>query len=197
MQNSGMSPESILTGKSQPEKDNKPVKSASDLSQPPFDRCQMEMCSEVDRSADSSIEINDLEKDEESPGHANRSGVQNPSFVSEEALTKKRQKVSEPEDENPIKSKATEDSLVEWLKNHEGVSQDLILFLVESIKRYVVISFCGFYTKKNVHVYWLQATLTDIQKHFNGSTEDSVVQLLNCLESEFLVYKKNGMYRLM
>ncbi|PWA58547.1 DNA helicase, ATP-dependent, RecQ type [Artemisia annua] len=49
---------------------------------------------------------------------------------------------------------------------------------------------------------WLQkfengVALSDILKHFNGSTEAAVVDLLNCMESEFLIYKKNNMYKFM
>ncbi|XP_043699015.1 ATP-dependent DNA helicase RecQ-like [Telopea speciosissima] len=38
--------------------------------------------------------------------------------------------------------------------------------------------------------------LSDITKHFNES-EESVMDLLRCLESEFLVFKKNNLYRIM
>ncbi|PWA70602.1 DNA helicase, ATP-dependent, RecQ type [Artemisia annua] len=49
---------------------------------------------------------------------------------------------------------------------------------------------------------WLQkfengVALSDILKHFNGSTEAAVVDLLNCMESEFLIYKKNNLYKFM
>ncbi|KAL7113757.1 hypothetical protein ACP275_04G079200 [Erythranthe tilingii] len=39
--------------------------------------------------------------------------------------------------------------------------------------------------------------LSDILKHFNGSTEESVVDLLTNLEGEFLIFKKNNLYKLM
>ncbi|GAV80936.1 DEAD domain-containing protein/Helicase_C domain-containing protein/HRDC domain-containing protein/RQC domain-containing protein [Cephalotus follicularis] len=35
-------------------------------------------------------------------------------------------------------------------------------------------------------------SLTDILNHFNGSTEESVVDLLSCLEAEFVLFKKNN-----
>ncbi|XP_071718043.1 uncharacterized protein [Rutidosis leptorrhynchoides] len=41
------------------------------------------------------------------------------------------------------------------------------------------------------------ATLTDILKHFSGSTEAAVVDFLTFMESEFLIYKKNNVYKLM
>ncbi|XP_028121144.1 uncharacterized protein LOC114318451 isoform X3 [Camellia sinensis] len=49
---------------------------------------------------------------------------------------------------------------------------------------------------------WLEnykdgVSLSDILKHFNGSTEESIVEMLSCLESEFLIFKKNNLYRLM
>ncbi|XP_061344896.1 uncharacterized protein LOC133290798 [Gastrolobium bilobum] len=51
-------------------------------------------------------------------------------------------------------------------------------------------------------VEWLNgvdegATLIDILEHFNGSNEDYVVELLNCLESDFSIYKKDNKYRVM
>nr|XP_027112941.1 uncharacterized protein LOC113731733 [Coffea arabica] len=39
--------------------------------------------------------------------------------------------------------------------------------------------------------------LSDILGHFNGSTESSVIDLLNSLEGEFLIFKKNDLYMLM
>ncbi|XP_059626343.1 uncharacterized protein LOC132269235 [Cornus florida] len=39
--------------------------------------------------------------------------------------------------------------------------------------------------------------LSDILEHFKGSTEETLVDLLSCLESEFLVFKKNNLYKLM
>lgn len=43
----------------------------------------------------------------------------------------------------------------------------------------------------------LQVTLSDILEHFNKSEEESVVDLLSCLEGNFLIYKKNDVYRVM
>ncbi|XP_060216950.1 uncharacterized protein LOC132644378 isoform X2 [Lycium barbarum] len=40
-------------------------------------------------------------------------------------------------------------------------------------------------------------TLSDLLEHFNGSTEKSIVHLLCCLEGEFLIYRKNNLYKLM
>ncbi|XP_074334088.1 uncharacterized protein LOC141671684 isoform X1 [Apium graveolens] len=40
-------------------------------------------------------------------------------------------------------------------------------------------------------------SLPDFVDHFNGSTEESIAYLLSCLESEFLIYKKNDNYKLM
>ncbi|KAJ9698937.1 hypothetical protein PVL29_007822 [Vitis rotundifolia] len=39
--------------------------------------------------------------------------------------------------------------------------------------------------------------LTDVLKHFNGSREEYVVDLLSNLEGEFVIFKKNNTYRLM
>ncbi|KAA8550481.1 hypothetical protein F0562_002165 [Nyssa sinensis] len=39
--------------------------------------------------------------------------------------------------------------------------------------------------------------LPDILEHFNGSTEEAVVDLLSRLESEFLIFKKINLYKLM
>ncbi|KAJ4981678.1 hypothetical protein NE237_032515 [Protea cynaroides] len=47
---------------------------------------------------------------------------------------------------------------------------------------------------------WLRnhdgVALSDIIKHFNGSKE-SVIDVLRCLESEFLIFKKNDLYRVL
>lgn len=40
-------------------------------------------------------------------------------------------------------------------------------------------------------------TLSEILKHFNGSEDESVIELLTCLESEFMIYRKNNMYMIM
>ncbi|CAN4128357.1 unnamed protein product [Withania somnifera] len=40
-------------------------------------------------------------------------------------------------------------------------------------------------------------TLSGLLEHFNGSTEESLVNLLYCLEGEFLIYRKNNLYKLM
>ncbi len=52
-------------------------------------------------------------------------------------------------------------------------------------------------TKKHADMDVLQVTLSDILEHFNGSKEESVVDLLSCLESDFLIYKKKNVYRVM
>ncbi|KAK9280366.1 hypothetical protein L1049_014055 [Liquidambar formosana] len=39
--------------------------------------------------------------------------------------------------------------------------------------------------------------VSDILEHFNGSREECVVDLLTCLEGEFLIFKKNNLYLLM
>nr|XP_043610948.1 ATP-dependent DNA helicase RecQ-like [Erigeron canadensis] len=49
---------------------------------------------------------------------------------------------------------------------------------------------------------WLQnfengVALSDILKHFNGSKEMAVVDLLNYMEGEFIIYKKNNLYKLL
>ena len=43
----------------------------------------------------------------------------------------------------------------------------------------------------------MQVSPSDILEHFNGSTEKLVLEMLNCLESEFLIFKKNNLYMLM
>jgi len=55
---------------------------------------------------------------------------------------------------------------------------------------------CDYYCKKSV-AYWFQATLSTILEHFNGSSEDSVVELINGLECDFLIYRKGNVYRVL
>ncbi|CAN1312644.1 Bifunctional 3'-5' exonuclease/ATP-dependent helicase WRN [Linum perenne] len=38
---------------------------------------------------------------------------------------------------------------------------------------------------------------SDVLKHFNGSDEESVVAMLNSLEGDFVIYKKNNVYRIL
>lgn len=39
--------------------------------------------------------------------------------------------------------------------------------------------------------------MSDIVEHFNGSGEESIVDIVNRLEGEFFIYKKNNVYKLM
>ncbi|KAG6595478.1 hypothetical protein SDJN03_12031, partial [Cucurbita argyrosperma subsp. sororia] len=80
----------------------------------------------------------------------------NPS-TEEIPISLKRQKV----EENRVPVKATESSLVEWLKNNDGV------------------------------------TLDNMMQHFKGSEEESLVAMLNALEGDFVIYRKNNIYKLM
>ena len=43
----------------------------------------------------------------------------------------------------------------------------------------------------------MQVSLNDILEHFNGSTKEGLVDLLGCLESEFLIFRKKDLYMLM
>lgn len=43
----------------------------------------------------------------------------------------------------------------------------------------------------------LQVAMSDIVEHFNGSETEAVVELITSLESEFVIYKKNNLYRLL
>ncbi|KAK7301998.1 hypothetical protein RJT34_12875 [Clitoria ternatea] len=161
MQSSGIYLEGIQIGSHQTKKDEKPINNASNLSEPTSETCPMERPYEDDISAKSLMETRNLEIDE-APLPMNGFQVNKLAAVSEGEFTSKRHKVCETEEVNSTKLKATESSIVEWLKNlDEG------------------------------------ASLTDILEHFNGSDEDSVVQMLNCLECEFLIYKKANMYRVM
>lgn len=178
MRNSGVSLESIQSGGNQSEK-NEDVNDASNLSEPPLETCNMEV-NEVVPS-----------------GPVNGCQVQNHPLACEEEFASKRQKVSETEGVNSIKLEATESSVVEWLtKLDEGVSEDLFIFLIQSFMIYVYILVFVVFIVRCV-AYLLQASLSDILKHFNGSNEDAVVELLNCLESDFSIYRKSNMYRAM
>ncbi|PIN07968.1 DNA helicase [Handroanthus impetiginosus] len=74
----------------------------------------------------------------------------------------KRQKLDVPHVKQSVALEATEDSVLDWLKNFkDGVS------------------------------------LSDILKHFNGSKEEAVIDLIKHLEGEFMIFNKNNLYRLM
>ncbi|KAK7305580.1 hypothetical protein VNO77_43486 [Canavalia gladiata] len=161
MRNCGVSLEGIHSGSNQTGKEDKPVNTASNLSEPTLETCVEGHCKD-DSSAKSLMEKCDLDIVEVPSSPVNGCQVQKHALVSEGEFTSKRQKVSEAEEMNSTKLKATESSVVEWLKNlDEG------------------------------------ASLNDILEHFNGSNEDSVVKLLNCLECDFSIYKKGNMYRVM
>ena len=59
------------------------------------------------------------------------------------------------------------------------------------------LSCCKTKKNKNTDMDVLQVTLSEILEHFNGSKEESVLDLLSFLEGDFLIYKKNNMYRVM
>ncbi|KAI3450175.1 hypothetical protein Pfo_006840 [Paulownia fortunei] len=78
------------------------------------------------------------------------------------ACSRKRQKFDVPQVKQSVAVEATENSVLNWLKNFE----DGVL-------------------------------LSDLLDHFNGSKEESVIDLLEHLEGEFLIFKKNNLYKLM
>lgn len=45
--------------------------------------------------------------------------------------------------------------------------------------------------------HFLQVSLLDIVEHFKGSKEESVLDLLNHLEGEFVIFKRNDLYKVM
>ncbi|XP_058787865.1 uncharacterized protein LOC131662172 [Vicia villosa] len=146
MQTCGVSLESNQSGK-----DGEAVNNASNLSEP----------SSVTRDTENHLEANVVTESIKETDEVVPSGPVNVCQV-QEFPTSKRLKVSETEEVKIIKLKATESSVVEWLKNlDEG------------------------------------ATLTDMLEHFNGSNEDSIVELLSSLECDFSIYKKRNVYRAM
>ncbi|XP_045824402.1 uncharacterized protein LOC123916872 [Trifolium pratense] len=157
MQTCGISLEDIQPKGHQSVKDGEAVNNASDLSEPPLETRQTESHLESDISTKSLMEIDAVPS-----GPVNGCQVQKLPVACEGEFTSKQLKVSETDEVSLIKLKATESSVVEWLKNYdEG------------------------------------ANLNDILEHFNGSNEDSIVELLSCLECDFLIYKKGNMYRAM
>lgn len=50
---------------------------------------------------------------------------------------------------------------------------------------------------KNVVWLIMQVTLGNMMEHFKCSEEESLLALLNSLEGDFVIYKKNGIYKLM
>ncbi|KAG4989537.1 hypothetical protein JHK82_031863 [Glycine max] len=53
----------------------------------------------------------------------------------------------------------------------------------------------GFTNKRHKVSETKEATLSDVLEHFNGSSEDSVVELLNCLDFATDVWKQNALIR--
>lgn len=192
MRTCGISLESIQSEGHQSVKDGEAVNNASNLSEPPLETRNLESHIEADISTESTMEIDEVA----SSGPVNGCQVQKLPLSCEEEFTSKRLKISETEEVNLIKLKATESSVVEWLKNHdEGVSENF-LFIFQ-IKSFMISVYILCFVVIKCVVNWFQATLTDMLEHFNGSNEDSIVELLNSLESDFLIYKKGNMYRAM
>ncbi|XP_072998258.1 uncharacterized protein [Typha latifolia] len=76
-----------------------------------------------------------------------------------ESPVKKLHKMVDQEERYSEALEATENAVMGWIRNNDGVA------------------------------------LVDILEHFKGSKRDSVVNLLERLEGEFLVFRKNGLYR--
>lgn len=127
MRTCGISLESIQSEGHQSVKDGEAVNNASNTSEPPLETCNTESHIEADISTKSTME---MEIDVVVPaGPVNGCQVQKLPLSCEEEFTSKRLKVSETEEVNLIKLKATESSVVEWLKNlDEGVSENLFIF---------------------------------------------------------------------
>jgi ATP-dependent DNA helicase RecQ len=190
MRTCGISLEDIQPKGHQSVKDGEAVNNASDLSEPPLEIRQTESHLKADISPKRLIEIDAVPS-----GPVNGCQVQKLPLACEGEFTNKRLKVSETEEVSLIKLKATESSVVEWLKNHdEGVSENMFAFHIESLMISVYI-LC-FVLIKSV-IYSFQANLNDILEHFSASNEDSIVELLSCLECDFMIYKKGNMYRAM
>jgi len=128
MRNSGISLETFQSGSNQTGKDDELAYNASNFPDSTLETCPDRHC-EDGISAKSLAEQCDLEMDEV-PLPVNSSEEQKLSNASEGEFTRKRQKVSETNEENSTKLKATESSVVEWMKNlDEGVSGDFFMFL--------------------------------------------------------------------
>lgn len=102
---------------------------------------------------------------------------------------RKRQKIEEQEDKSLIMQVAKESSILDWLRNYDDGVSEMENPQFSFIRR--------IFFKENTDVDNLQVPLSDILKHFNGSREECVVDLLGNLEGEFMIFKKNNMYRLM
>ncbi|KAK2980419.1 hypothetical protein RJ640_025265 [Escallonia rubra] len=103
---------------------------------------------------------------------------------------RKRQKVDAPSEDNHNALEATESTILHWLNDFENGVSDCPIHVLCSMLRSEKM-------KKDANVCIMQVTLSDIVKQFNGSTEESIVDLMSYLESEFLVYRKNNLYKLM
>ncbi|KAH7542864.1 hypothetical protein FEM48_Zijuj02G0120500 [Ziziphus jujuba var. spinosa] len=150
MHNCGITPEVVLSGSK-----------ASGLPKSSLNACCKETPCEVKTTNQNLVPC--LEENEETASlpFNEFQEAELPLIHDTDLLPKKRQKVSEPEKRGTMELNATEDSILDWLKNYEGV------------------------------------TLSDIVKHFSGSEEQFVSDLVNQLEGEFFIYKKNNVYKLM
>lgn len=149
MRNCGISLEAIQSGSNQTGKDDEPAHNASNLSGPTLETCHVERHCEDGISAISSTEKCNLEINEVPTLPVNGSEVQKLSLTSEGGFTNKRHKVSETKEVNSTKLKATESSVVEWLKNlDEGVSGDLSFLIYVCVYMCVPALLCDYNYKK-------------------------------------------------
>lgn len=87
-------------------------------------------------------------------------------------------------EEDTFHLEATETSILEWIRGRDEVCF-MILKLQFSWTHFLKYNFI------------FQASFSDIVEHFNGSDRESVLTMLNTLEGGFLIFKKNGMYRVL
>ncbi|MCD9640194.1 ATP-dependent DNA helicase sgs1 [Datura stramonium] len=106
---------------------------------------------------------------------------------------------------SPGKTEGAESHLLTERSRKEAASSEGDLLILRKRQRVETPEGEGFRTLDATEesiLSWLKnfddgVTLYDLLEHFNGSTEKSLVDLLCYLEGEFLIYRKNNLYKLM
>jgi len=106
----------------------------------------------------------------------------------------KLQKIEEHGVEPSGTTSATEESVLELVASRDGVSRHPNILSEARLEAQVVPVVVCLSADGSI---CFQVLLDDVVKHFNGSKRESVVDILDSLESEFEIYKKNGKYMIM
>lgn len=163
------------------------------------DACHIEGPHEVEESPLKNMVANCSSHNNEESACLTSTSVKGPELAhdddDDELGSVKRQRV-ENEAGSSSASKATESSILNFIQeNDEGVSKKRALNVDMMKLVYTFLSFA--HSNVSMSIILLQVSLSHILEYFDGSEAGAVIDLLSCLEGEFVIFKKNDRYRLL